>query len=308
MIMERKVYILQDSPSLQQFDGINASRRHAWERQGIDYYPYHAFSSLENWQDGELGNAIKNGNLYVSLVEVDSEVVAHAALVKNKFGIELGRVFSQIGGHGYGIEAVDHVRKYAEALGINQIHIGVSYNRTAMWRAYEETFGQHGWRIAVLGLLPDIYHEHDMQWGELASRAIKDGFMELPNVSNEQLVALQKFALGIQALNRHCVRFENNLRQDKVLLPYQFSENVVALSWYDYKNQDAYLHDGYKPVGIVEINNQWHFIVHKGHLPKRIEGKGVDLQFGRNPVIYPPVVDGVQMNEVMNHIYKSQNI
>lgn len=304
MIMEIRAYILEESPSPQQFDGINASRRHAWERNGIDYYPYHAFSSLENWQDGELARAIQEGNLYVSLVEVDSEIVAHAALVRNKFGIELGRVFSQIGGHGYGIQAVDNARQHAEALGINEIHMGVSYNRTAMWRAYEETFGQEGWKIAMLGLLPDIYREHDMQWGELVSRAIKDGSMQLPKLS-QQPMELQRFALGIQAINEHCVQFDNKGEQDEILLPYQFNENVVALSWDDYKNQEAYLQEGYNPVGIVEINNHWHFIVYKGALPKRIEGKGFDLQMGKNPVIYPRMVGGVEMNKVMDHIYQN---
>lgn len=302
--MERKAFILQDVPSIQQFNGINACRRVAWERNGVSYYPYYAFGEYQSWQEnGDLGKALHNGELYASLVESQGEIVAHAALVRNKFGVELGRVFSQIGGYGYGIHAVDKARKHAEELGITEVHMGVSYNRTAMWRAYEETFAQHGWKLAVLGILPDIYHEHDMQWGEILSRAVKDGDMLLPSVYDAQPEMFQQFAKRIQEINDHCMQFAEGQSSHEVLLPYQFSEHVYALSWHDVENQRKYLDEGYQPVGLVKIYNEWHFVVFKGELPERREGKGFDLQYGRNPIIYPPEVAGVQVHRIMDSIY-----
>lgn len=304
--MER--LILQQPPSIEQFAGINACRRRAWERKGQDYYPYHAFSEYESWQEsGELGKAIQSGELSVSVVvDEKSEIVAHAALVRNKFGVELGRVFSQRGGHGYGIQAVDKAREHAEALQINEIHMGVSYNRTAMWRAYEETFAQHGWKMAVLGILPDIYHEHDMQWGEIISRAVKEGSMQLPLLSADQPDLFRQFAQEIQRINNHCIKFKEGEQQmpREMPLPYQFSDNVYALSWHDFQNQQKYLSEGYLPVGLIKIHNEWQFVVYKGNLPEKVEGRGVDLQFGRNPVIYPKSVAQVPVHEVIKSIYK----
>lgn len=302
--MERK--ILQQIPSGKEIAGIIACKDTAWGK----LYPYGAFGEIASWlEGGELGESLRKGDLFAAVVkDEEGNVVAHAAAVMNKFGIEVGRVFALHGGQGLGTLAVDHLRSHIENLGHQEIHMGVSYNRTAMWRAFEKTFGANNWRLAILGLLPDIYFEEDnekhMQWGEIISRAVKEGNMIFPALSSEMPESLQNFAQGIQRINEHCIQFSEELEENEALLPYQFSEHVFALSWHDYQNQRNFLEKGYKPVGVIKIYDQWHFIVFQGELPERKEERSDNLRFGRNPVMHPASVAGVRADAIMQYIYQ----
>lgn len=306
MLMENRARMLDRLPSLKEFEGINNCRRAAWEKNGKNYYPYAAFGNFGSWQEnGELGRAIQKKQLFVCVARDGQEnIVAHAALVRNKYGVELGRVFASSGGHGYGIAAVEGLREFAEKSGINEIHMGVSYNRTAMWRAFEESFGSNAWKLAILGILPDIYQEHDMQWGEILSRAVKGKKLQFPPVPVNMPAGMRNFVEGIQAYNSHVAVFGKAERRQKPLQqPYPLANNVVALDWNDNLQQDAYARVGYRPVGIVPLEGIWRIIVFKGNFPQRIEGIGKDLQQGRNPIIYPRVTNHVQMSQIIGFIY-----
>lgn len=306
--MKESLKLLQDIPSDKQFEGINECRRVAWELNGEDYYPYHAFSRRSSWERfGELGKAIQDRELFVSVVEIGGEVVAHAALVANKFGWELGRVFASVSGHGYGTKAVEQLRLKAEKNGIAEIHRGTSYNRTAAWHSYENSFGKNGWHLAVLGILPDIYAEPkanpDMQWGEIISRAVKGKAMELPQLSQDIPAELQQFARGIQHINNHSLKFSKENVTSSIALPYRFSENTIAISWNDFPEQHMYMNRGYQPVSLIKIHEEWHFVLHKGNLPERKQGRGDKLIPGRNPVIYPEKIGQAEVGKVIDFIY-----
>lgn len=309
--MERqKVFILQDAPSEAQSSGIIACKDKAWRRDGKDFYPYKAFGKKESWQhQGELGQKIIEKHLYVSLVSDESgEVVAHAALDHNKLGWELGRVFARKDGHDYGLAAVDALREHAERFGIDEIARGTSYNRTAVWKTYERSFGAHGWKLAVLGILPDIYAQPPeqpvMQWGEIISRAVKGKDMLLPKIAGSMPEKFRQFAQGIQNINNHCLQFgEESPKKSKQ--PYRYGEgNTFILAWNDKRNQKNYLLLGYKPVGIIKLDDEWCFVVSKGNLPQRQERRGVDLQFGRSLLFYPKEAGGVAVNKVIDFVYQ----
>lgn len=308
----RQAEILQGQVSRHDFKGINACREAAWvEGHGLfrrDLYPYHAFSQYESWRpEGELGQAIAKGDLYVSVVrDEQQEIVAHGALVRNKFGWEAGRFFARTVGHKDGIAAAEGVRQQAEALGVDRVHVGVSYNRTAMWRALEESFLVHGWKLAVLGLMPDIYNEHGLRWGETIAMVVKDRELQLPQLGEHMPQQIQDFAKGMQELNQDVVRFDARSQQkpEQLASPYAFADNVIGLDWHDNSNQQAYLNNGFKPVGIVKLHDAWTVVMHKGDLPPLFEGRRSQLGKGRSPIAYPPVLAGVPIKDIMQHVYQ----
>ncbi len=315
----RQAEILQPNVSRRDFEGINATREAAWVvGSGLfrrDLYPYHAFSRYRSWQpDGELGKAIASGDLYVSVVREEpkvpgepGDIVAHGALVRNKFGWEAGRFFARSEGQKDGIAATEGVRQQAEALGVDRIHVGISYNRTAMWRVLEESFIANGWKLAVMGLMPDIYNEGGLRWGEAIAMVVKDKPMILPELSAHMPRQIQDFAKGIQAFNHTTLQFgyEPPARRDqKVAEPYPFADNVIGLNWDDYANQGAYLKRGFKPVGLVKLNDAWTVVMHKGALPPIFEGRRSELGRGVSPVAYPPESAGVPISRIIQHVYR----
>lgn len=306
--MERRAYILKNEPNSKEIAEIIACKDHAWVRNGLDFYPYSAFGRRQSWSPkGELGKKIVDRNLFVSLVKDENgEVVAHAALDKNKLGWELGRVFCRVNGHDYGLLAVENLRRHIESQGIDEIARGTSYNRTAVWKSYERSFGANEWKLAVLGILPDIYAEPKekpiMHWGEIISRAVKGKDMILPYISDNTPAALKNFAQNIQKINDHCLKFGDKVTT--IQKPSKFGESdTYVISWKDCPNQRKYLDLGYMPVGIIKIYDEWCFVVSKVSLPKRHERRGIDLQVGRSPVFYPKEAGGVEVHKVIDLVY-----
>lgn len=316
---EIKAFLIENSPTAQQLAGIQDARRKAWERNGRDYYPYHAFSDPVSWSPtGELGREIVNGRLHIAVAVDDANnIQAHVAGQAGKYGWEFGRVFSTVEGQGYGVAATTRFREFAESHGINEVHMGVSYNRTAMFRTFEKGFLQDTrrasvtqWHAAVLGLLPDIYTEHDMQWGEIMVRAVhgENARMELPALTPNIPEKLQAFAKGMQKLNGHALAFSESAQEaTEARDPYKFNKNnanLLGIAWEDGATQERLLADGYTPVGIVKLEDRWHFVMHKGHLPLPVPGIANDLESGRNNVHYPKHFGPVNMEDVMTLIYR----
>jgi len=297
--------ILRSPISAYDADAIISCCKHAWPH-GI--YPYKGLMNSISWGiGGEINCAIENGEMFSSVVRENGQIVAHAALVKNKLGLwERGRVFTNHPGRGYGALAMDGALKQAIEIGAELVYTGRSYNRTSVVGAAKRIAEANGMELAVVGASPHLYDERGSDgnryvWGEVDSLIIKKGkklSIPLPNTVPGQVKRLVEIIADKNQsieLNINHGSVENAGERIKI------DEHIGLIDINDISQQEEMIKAGCVPVGIMPVRGSWFIKFFKGEVPPVIQGRMDVMKSGISPIYCSDEREFQIINSILNN-------
>lgn len=305
-VNQQKYEILGSPVSPHDAAAIISCCKYAWPN-GI--YPYKALMDLQSWiPGGELGNAIERGDMYSSVVRDEiGQIVGHAALVKNKFGLlERGRVITNHPGMGYGELAMDGALKQAEKIGAEFVYTGRSYNRTSVTGAAKRVAEANGMQIAVIGVSPHLYQEQGSDgekydWGEVDSLIIKkDKKLSIPlpaNIPGQvkklfDIITKNNPAIDVITHSEHINTFEERIKID---------EHIGLIDVNNISQQEEMIKAGCIPVGIMPVGGSWFIKFFRGEVPRVIHGKMDVIKPGKSPIYCSDDREFQVINSILNN-------
>lgn len=305
-LKQQKYEILKGPVSHSDAEAIISCFKYAWPH-GI--YPYKALMDVQSWlPGGELGSAIEGGDMYSSVVrDENGKIVAHAALVRNKFDHwERGRVATDHPGMGYGELAMDGALKQAVEIGAEYVYTGRSYNRTSVTGAAKRVAEANGMQIAVIGVSPNLYHEQGSDgniydWGEVDSLILRKGEkLSIPLSSNIpdpvkklfNIIANKNPAIEVMTHSEHISTIQERIKID---------EHIGLIDVNDISQQEEMIKAGCIPVGIMPVKGSWFIKFFRGEVPRVIHGKMDVIKPGKSPIYCSDDREFQIINSILNY-------
>lgn len=305
-VNQQKYEILGSPVSPHDAAAIISCCKYAWPA-GI--YPYKALMDLQSWMPGgELGSAIEKGGMYSSVVRDDSgQIVAHAALVKNKLGLwERGRVFTNHPGMGYGERAMDGALKQAEKIDAEYVYTGRSYNRTTVRKPSMIVAEGNGMALVDIGVSPHLYHEQGndgnrYDWGEVDTLIIKKG-KKLLIPQSKNMPDQVKRLLEILANNNPSIDvIDSYQHNDKAQERIKIDEHIGLIDENDISQQEEMIKSGCIPVGIMPVGGSWFIKFFKGEAPPVMHGRMDIIKSGISPIYCSDEREFQIINSILNN-------
>lgn len=304
-LKQQKHEILRGPVSPRDAASIISCCKFAWP-EGI--YPYKALMDLQSWMPGgELGVAIEKGSMYSSVVRDESgQIVAHAALVKNKLGLwELGRVSTSDPGKGYGTRAVEGVLEQADRVGAELVYMGRSYNRTPMELSAMKAAKANEMEMNTVGVSPHLYDEQGSSgkgygWGEVDYLIIKKS-KRLLIPQSKNMPSQVKRLIKILANNNPSIDvIESYQHNDKVQERIKIDEHIGLIDVNDISQQEDMIKAGCIPVGILPIKGGLFVKFFKGEMPQvKLERMSI-IKPGISPIYCSDEREFQIINSILN--------
>ncbi|MBI4973822.1 hypothetical protein HZC27_04400 [Candidatus Roizmanbacteria bacterium] len=309
---KQQIYEILRSPvSPHDADAIISCCKYAWPDKDNNgcIYPYLALRKPQSWMpEGELGLAIARGDMYSSVVrDENGEIVAHAALVRNKLGLwERGRVFTNQPGKGYGELAMDGALKQAIQIGAEYVYTGRSYNRTSVAGAARRVAEANGMQIAVIGVSPHLYQEQgsggeQYDWGEVDSIIMQKGKKLSISLPNNAPYAVKRLAEIIAGKNPGIELNINHRLVDNAAECIKIDEHIGLIDINDVSQQEALIKAGCIPVGIMPVQGSWFVKFFKGEAPPVIHARMDVIKPGISPVYCSDDREYQIINSILNN-------